>query len=168
MADYEPAFNRLLEHEGGYTVDHAGPTKYGITLRVLDVDIDGDGDIDASDISALTPADAKEFYHRHWWMNYRYYAITNQEIATKVLDLSVNMGPKQAHRLVQRALRSCDFNVIEDGYIGPKTLDAINDANPNELLAAIRSEAAGFYRLIAEKQPNYRRYLIGWLNRAYA
>ena len=69
---------------------------------------------------------------------------------------------------MQRALRSCDFNVVEDGYIGPKTLDAINDANPNELLAAIRSEAAGFYRLIAEKQPNYRRYLIGWLNRAYA
>ena len=122
MANYEPAFNRLLEHEGGYTVDHAGPTNYGITLRVLDVDIDGDGDIDESDISALTPADAKEFYHRHWWANYRYYVIQNQEIATKVLDLSVNMGPKQAHRLVQRALRACDFNVIRMVVSVPRPL----------------------------------------------
>lgn len=44
-----------------------------------------------------------------------------------------------------------------------------NDCRPSEFLAAIRSEAAGYYRvLVARKADLYGRYLKGWLNRAYA
>jgi len=168
MAVYEPAFDVLMKHEGGYTQDHAGATKYGITLRVLDVDIDRDGDIDADDISALTIPDAKEFYHRRWWRKYGYGEIINQAVATKVFDLAVNMGAPQAHLLVQRALKACDFLVVDDGILGPKSIAAINQCEPGALLAAIRSQAAGFYRLIAAKHPHYDRYLKGWLRRAYA
>jgi len=168
MANYEPAFQRLIEHEGGYTADHAGATNYGITLSVLDVDINRDGVVDSSDISDMTLADAREFYHRNWWVPYNYETIKDQTIATKVFDLSVNMGPHQAHRLVQRALRACDFNVVEDGKLGPKTLGAVNECDPYMLLPALRAEAAGFYRLIAATKQGYSQYLRGWLNRAYA
>ena len=36
-----------------------------------------------------------------------------------------------------------------------------------ELLAAIRSEAAGHYRLLIEQNPRLERFRNGWMNRAY-
>jgi lysozyme family protein len=64
-------------------------------------------------------------------------------------------------------LRSVGINVQEDGLLGPVTLSATNNADTNALLAAIKSEAAGYYRLIAAKNPSQQKFLNGWLNRAY-
>ena len=65
------------------------------------------------------------------------------------------------------ALRSVGINVQEDGLLGPITLSATNNADPQALLAAIKSEAAGYYRLIAVKSPQQQKFLSGWLRRAY-
>jgi lysozyme family protein len=102
MANFAMAIKRLLEHEGGYTEDHVGATNFGITLRSLDVDIDLDGDIDADDIRAMTIEDAKAFYFRTWWIRYKYDRIYSDEIAAKVFDLAVNMGARQAAKIVQK------------------------------------------------------------------
>jgi lysozyme family protein len=64
-------------------------------------------------------------------------------------------------------LRSTGKNIAEDGIIGPVTLAAINKADPTDLLAALKSEAAGFYRLIAQVNPSQQKFIDGWLNRAY-
>ena len=84
-----------------------------------------------------------------------------------MFDLSVNLGIKAETIVLQRALRSVGINVQEDGLLGPVTLSATNNADPNALLAAIKSEAAGYYRLIAAKNPQQQKFLNGWLNRAY-
>jgi lysozyme family protein len=68
--------------------------------------------------------------------------------------------------ILQRALRSVGINVIEDGLFGAQTLSGLNNANPKVLLPAIKSEAAGYYRLIAAKNPQ-QKFLKGWLNRTY-
>jgi lysozyme family protein len=64
-------------------------------------------------------------------------------------------------------LRAAGKQVIEDGIIGPITLAAINKADPTDLLAALKSEAAGYYRLIASVNPSQQRFIEGWVQRAY-
>jgi lysozyme family protein len=103
-------------------------------------------------------------YRRYWWTAYGYGGIESQAIATKVLDLSVNMGAKESHRSLQRAVRAAGGPcLVEDGMLGPKTLQAVNHLNPAALLSAYRSEAASHYRSL--HQPHFEK---GWLNRAYA
>ncbi len=178
MSSFALAISLLLTHEGGF-VDHpadpGGATNYGISLSYLsslgdldgdgyqDGDLDKDGDVDAADIRALTRDEAIHLYATQWWERYGYDRIQNQVIAAKVFDLAVNMGARQAHRVVQRALRSAGVQVAEDGILGPKTLAAINGVMSWKLLPAIRSEAAGFYRSLQRPE-----FIQGWLNRAYA
>jgi lysozyme family protein len=173
MAKFSLAIGPLLKHEGGF-VDHpsdpGGATNWGISLRFLRgledpyFDVDQDGDVDADDIKALTRAGAINIYREQWWERYNYGAIEHQALANKVLDLSVNMGPHRAHTLLQQAARAATGIVLRlDGALGPNTLRQVNSALSNELLAAYRSEAAGFYRSL-----NKPDFIKGWLNRAYA
>jgi lysozyme family protein len=89
-------------------------------------------------------------------------------LAEKLFSLSVNMGCNQAGKLLQRALRSMWKTLDEDGVIGPVTTDAMLKADSAMLLSALKSEAAGYYRLIAGVNPAQNKFLLGWLNRAYA
>ncbi len=60
------------------------------------------------------------------------------------------------------------MGVVEDGILGPKTRAAANGANAVTLLAALRAEAAGHYRLPEAGEPTFKRFIAGWLNRAYS
>lgn len=96
--------------------------------------------------------------------------IEDVAIASKVLDVFVNVGPIQGATIVQRALHACGRrHVIIDGIIGTQTITAINDVKPRAmLLAALRAEAAAYYRQLVEQRPELKRFEQGWLNRAYA
>jgi lysozyme family protein len=93
--------------------------------------------------------------------------IEDENIAIKFFDLAVHTGIPQAVKLIQRALRATGTQVVEDGIIGAITLKAINEADSTDLLAALKSEAAGYYRLIVNANPSQQRFIQGWLNRAY-
>jgi lysozyme family protein len=80
----------------------------------------------------------------------------------------VNTGISQAVKLIQRALQAAGTQVAEDGIIGPITLAAINKADPTSLLAALKSESAGYYRLLASANPSQQKFITGWLNCAYS
>ena len=179
------AADNLLRIEGGKVTDHAGPTNMGITLRFLsqagtvDLDADGfldgdydrDGDIDQDDLNQMTAAEALALYKRTFWDRYDYGMLhANPHVGIKLFDLAVNCGPRQAHKFLQRAARACspgNADLVDDGLIGKRTLHAINQCNGSSLLAAMRSEAAGFYRLLVIKKPDLDVFLNGWLRRAY-
>lgn len=152
----------VLDHEGGYVNDPddpGGETRWGISKRSYP-------DLD---IANLTEEQACAIYYRDWWRRYKYDLIEDATVAAKVLDLSVNMGPSAAHKCLQRALHACGRrDVVIDGIIGPQTLAAVNAANPLMLLAALRAEAAAYYRSLVQNDPKRSKYLNGWLNRAYA
>lgn len=178
---FDHAIRVAFLHEGYYSDDPSdpgGPTQYGISLRaarkmgdldgdgLLDMDLDGDGDVDADDIRLLTPEKAVDVYRRAYWN--KIYNQMPRLCAVKVFDLAINMGPKQAHILLQRSLRANTGRPFaEDGIIGKLTLRASTEAYTPVLLASLRSEAAGFYRQLAAQRPASRKYLNGWLNRAY-
>jgi len=160
---FRHAVEVVLRHEGGYVNDPADPggeTKYGISKRAYP----------HLDIAGLTREQAIEIYRRDWWDRYGYDRIRSLDVATKVFDLAVNMGPAAAHRCLQRALHACGYRLVTvDGVIGPQTINAANAVRPKAmLLAALRAEAAAYYRSLAERRPELKRYEQGWLNRAYA
>jgi len=152
----------VLAHEGGYVNDPADPggeTKWGISRRSYP----------ELDIANLTREDAIAIYYRDWWQRYGYDRLMSPTIAAKVLDLSVHVGPRQAHMMLQRALHAVGRrDVAVDGIIGPKTISAANAAPPDALLAALRAEAAAYYRQLIERNPALKKYERGWMNRAYS
>lgn len=165
---YPPAFvravNRLLVNEGGYVnnpSDPGGETKFGICKR----------DYPAVNIALLKREQAIEIYYRDWWLRFRYSALPGP-IGAKLFDLAVNIGPEHATRCLQRALRACGRRVEEDGVPGTETWRSAAAANQLALMAALRSEAAGHYRLLAKQDGGQsgngeNEFLNGWLNRAY-
>ncbi|TCS62570.1 putative peptidoglycan binding protein [Varunaivibrio sulfuroxidans] len=181
---FTAAVETVLKHEGGFSADPndpGGATHYGISLRYLlsihavdtdgdgfsDFDFDRDGDIDAHDIRAMTRGAAIEIYRDHFWTPNGYGDLP-PFVGPKVFDLAVNMGPRQAHKLLQRAARACEANLTDDGVLGPKTRAAIAGLPPMQVVAATRSEAAGFYRTLIAEKPKLEIYRTGWLRRAYA
>jgi lysozyme family protein len=157
---FKKAIERVLEFEGGYVNDPSdagGETKYGISKRSYP----------NLDIRNLSLEGAKLLYYRDFWEPQLYRDFESVELAAKVFDLAVNLGASKAHLLLQRALRSVGNPVNEDGILGKITLAAVNAANSRELLAALKSEAAGYYRCIVAKNSSQNKFINGWLRRAY-
>jgi len=164
----------VLRHEGRFSEnknDAGGATMYGISLRFLKaarMDINLDGDIDINDILALTREDAKAIYKEHWWDRYFYEDISSARIAAKIFSLSINMGAKQAHKIVQSAANSLGYRLSRDGILGSKSLFAINaytKLNEDNLIATINKYAKEFYYNLAENNPSLYVFLQGWINR---
>ena len=157
MARFEEAVEVVLKHEGGYVSrsdDPGGETKFGICKRSYP-------DLD---IKNLTREQAKEIYRRDWWDKYGYERINDDSLAIKVFDLSVNMGAKQAHKLLQRAINDMSGRLLaDDGILGPRTIAAVNAIVPELVLDAFLKRAEGYYRSLNKPQ-----FLAGWLNRLYA
>lgn len=157
---FERAFVFLISNEGGYSnfvSDKGGKTKFGITkMSYPDIDIEN-----------LDLRGAKKIYFQDFWNKLHFEQINSVIIASKMLDISVNIGSYNATKILQRALRATENYVNEDGIIGHKTIEAVNRTNSCEMLVALKSESAAYYRLVAQSNKSQEMFLNGWLNRAY-
>ncbi len=180
---FDKAILITLKHEGGFVndpVDPGGATNWGVSIRFLkgagdydgdgwlDGDIDHDGDIDIDDIKNMTVEQAREIYRMHFWDKYDYDKIVDFTVAARLFDMTVNMGARQAGKIIQRAANNCGQNLGVDGKVGKNTFAAINCTNPELLMAEIRIEHANFYLRLIEKKPHLAKYKKGWLRRAAA
>ena len=181
MSTIELAMPTILRQEGHYSAqknDPGGATNYGISLRFLlsigavdhnnlpGGDINHDGKVDVLDIKDMTPEEATQLYYSYFWLPNNYGRIQDQVIATKVFSLSINMIYHAENKCLQRAVRAASgVTLTDDGVIGETTLNAVNACDSKLLLAALKSESAGYYRSI--KYAGSEDYLTGWLNRAY-
>ena len=158
---FEAIIGQTLAHEGEYsnnTNDAGGETKYGISKKSYP----------NVDIKNLSLEQAKTIYKRDFWDNQGYSQIEDIALASKVFDLGVNMGTKNAVILLQRALKANGFkNLIDDGIFGESTKFALSNSDPKRVLIALRSEAAGYYRRLVASNSSQSVFLKGWLNRAY-
>ena len=169
MAHFEEALNFVLRNEdphltGVVTKDSGGRTRFGIAER-FHPELGEDfyqGPLE----SALETA--RELYRSEYWRTIRGDEIQDQAIATKLLDMAVNMGVRQAIVLCQRALNTAGFQLHEDGVCGSCALAAINHADVSLLSAHLRESCTVFYQHLATVRPEAQQYLHGWLNRARA
>ena len=169
MADFEKAITFVLRNEdchltGVVTEDAGGRTRFGIAER-FHPEL-GNDFFQSPAESALEVA--REIYRSDYWSAVQGDEIKDQTIATKLLDMAVNMGVRQAIVLCQRALNSMEFQLREDGACGSRTLSAINGVSASLLLAHLRECCAHFYQHLAAVRPEAQPYLNGWLNRARA
>lgn len=170
MSSFEKAIEPVLKHEGGY-VDHpddpGGETNFGISKRRYP----------ELQIATLTREEAIEIYRRDFWSP-MYDLIETQFIATKILDLTVNLPHGDTHpfyatdmrgvRVVQEALGALGRPVTVDGRFGPQTLQAVRLTEAKPLLHAIVLEQVRYYLELAERREDLRGFFRGWVRRAVA
>lgn len=151
MASFEEAIKETLKWEGGYVnnpADPGGETNFGITKR----------DHPDLDIANLTVEQAIEIYRKDYW-NPLYGLIDSQEVAGKIFDAGVNMGPRKAVKILQGVLA-----VTVDGLFGPGTLARTNYLG-EAALDPYKAALEAYYLSLVDKKPDLRRFLNGWRRR---
>jgi len=173
VSDFDPAIAVVLRHEGGYVddpADHGGETNYGISQviirneRLSAADL-GLPSLEHGALKSLTQERAAAIYRAVFWDRYRYDRIRDQNAATKVFDTAVNMGPHWAHVIAQTSCTpSTPLEV--DGIMGPATVRAINETEPQVFLAAFAARQAARYAHIIEADPSQEKFRRNWMQRA--
>ncbi len=162
MADFHLAIPTVLQHEGGYVNDPndpGGETRFGVSKRSYP----------HLDIAHLTRLQAEIIYERDFWMPLLLDQVSDQRVATKLLDTAVLIGKSRAVKLLQRAVQSAGGGIVPvDGCIGPATVSAVNRSSPLLLLDAYRHLLVTYYEGLVESVPTSQKFLNGWLARANA
>lgn len=123
--DFDAAFHHLLGHEGGYVNhpdDPGGETNWGVTKVVARAH-------GYQGLMKDMPVDvAKAIYKKSYWTPVRADELP-PAIRYAVFDAAVNSGVGTSVRWLQQSV-----GATPDGVLGPKTLAAINEVNPDGLL----------------------------------
>lgn len=176
---FDKAMAFVEQWEGGFVNDPRDPggaTKYGISLRFLRSlapelgDVDGDGDVDADDILALTPERARELYRAHFWDPLGLDHI-HVLLALPLFDTAVNMGRRRAVTICQETVRDLGVPVAVDGAMGPITREAcllVLKCRHREVGDRFCLRRCGHYSGIIEANTKLSRYMRGWVNRTVA
>jgi len=157
---FEDCLARILKHEGGYVndpLDSGGRTNLGVTQRVWEEFVGHP--VTEADMKALTPEKIAPMYKLKYW-NPSYCEVLPKGLDYVVFDFAVNAGTGRSVKTLQQAI-----GCVADGVIGPKTMAAINDAEPKDLIAKFSDARADFYQGIVARKPDQARFIKGWLNR---
>ena len=160
IGEFEKALKRILKHEGGFVndpLDSGGMTNLGVTKRVWEEFVGHP--VSEADMRALTPEIIAPMYKMKYW-NSSYCEVLPKGLDYVVFDFAVNAGTGRSVKTLQQAI-----GCVADGVIGPKTMAAINDAEPKNLIAKFSNARADFYQGIVARKPDQARFIKGWLNR---
>ena len=173
MAEFAPAFKFTMGHEdaarsGIVTHDADGRTRFGICEK-FHPDLPEDF-WTKPPLNALL--DAEHIFEGKYWGTLDLDEIVDQAVASKIFDLAIVMGCKEAAVLAQRAangllLGSSKAPAI-DGRIGPQTIAALNSCPPQNIVEALCNLSKIVFCEDAAKHPDKQGDLKGWLKRAAA
>jgi len=162
MADFWKAMYYVLDWEGGYSndpADRGGATNYGITQSTLTRYINTHPGARVPDrVERIGIKDAEEIYKADYW---KFDKIESQSIATKLFDISINMGYRTAIKMVQSII-----GLDVDGVLGPITAAAINAKDPADLMLDLVNSCVNRYLSILAGDPSQEKFRRGWLRRA--
>jgi lysozyme family protein len=152
---FDEAFDRLIEHEGGYVnhpSDPGGETMFGVTARVA-------REHGYTGPMKLLPIErAKIIAKSAYWDRIKADQYDGA-IGFQVFDAGYNHGIGNAIRFLQRAV-----GVADDGAIGPRTLAAIQRMPVTDVIARFNAERLDFYT----KLSTWPQFGKGWARRIVA
>ena len=154
MADFQIAFDWMMDNEDAgrkyATVpDTGGQAISGINSAAYPQDF---ARINAIQ-QGLRGQAVAAFYQQNFW-NPFYEQIESDEVAKRVFDAAVNMGPGTACKLIQEAA-----GAVPDGAWGPNTVAAINRCDQVALVNAFKQDRLNHYQAIVAKNPANAVYL---------
>ncbi|MDY6903672.1 MAG: glycosyl hydrolase 108 family protein [Thermodesulfobacteriota bacterium] len=165
MAKFESAFQKTMKNEGGYQLhevegDRGGMTYAGIARRfhpgwsgweMIDT-----GQTNDPKLTLMV----RRFYKVNFWQQLRADHIESQQIAESVYDFAVNAGVRVAVTLAQLAT-----GATPDGIVGPKTIDILNNTDPDVFTMQYVIAKISRYAAICNQRPAQKKFLLGWINR---
>ena len=161
MNRFKKFLDYIFEVEGGFTDDEndrGGKTTWGITEEeAREFGYTGD-------MQNLTKDFAKNIYFKKYYLGNKLDKILNDKVALSIFDWTVNSGGKGIKK-AQIVANKFGANLIIDGIIGKKTLEAINSINPEAFLKEYHEMQRTFYKNLAARDDSQEGFLKGWLNR---
>lgn len=160
---FDTILSNSLEHEGGMTVDHAGPTNRGITQTTFDK-YRKSMDLEPRPVEEIRDDEVYDVYRSDFYETPKIDKLPGK-VAGVVFDFGINSSPDRAIRTLQRTV-----GATPDGVIGPKTLGAVEsfiDQNGEDaLVEGVINKREGFLKqLIKDKPAKYQKFENGWNNR---
>jgi lysozyme family protein len=126
MSDnFESAFAHVVGIEGRYSnhpADNGGETMYGITIAVARA---AGYTAPMKDMPLIV---AQQIYRTRYWDAMKCDHLTFK-LAEFMFDMAVNSGVGAAAKALQKAI-----GVLPDGEIGPKTLAALRNKDPDDIV----------------------------------
>lgn len=154
--NFQDALNAILKHEGGFVnhpKDPGGMTNLGVTKKVWEEWVGKP--VDEKEMRALTPEIVSPMYRKKYWD-----PVKGDELPDGLdylmFDFAINAGPGRAIKTMQKAI-----GTNPDGAIGPKTMQALKDADQAALVAKFSDEKEAFYRGLS----TFNTFGKGWLRR---
>jgi lysozyme family protein len=162
---FDRAFEFTLGHEGGFSdhpADNGGATKYGVTIATLAKHRRRAVSID--DVKALTLAEAKTIYKKHYWdaLNLDAFADSLEILSIILFDQAVNRGVVTVARQLQTTV-----GTSVDGHIGPKTISAIKMMTQKRVAYNFVKASQISYATIVKDNAAQRVFIVGWLRRSH-
>lgn len=154
--NFEHCLKMLLHHEGGFVnhpKDPGGMTNLGVTKKVYDAWIGREST--EAEMRALTPADVGPIYKKNYWDK-----VCGDDLPAGVdwaaFDWAVNSGAGRPAKAIQRIV-----GATQDGAIGPKTLQAVMDVEPEKIVEGVYDIRQKFY----ESLKTFKTFGRGWTRR---
>jgi lysozyme family protein len=164
MADFNPAFEKMLKDEGGYKLtdipgDRGGKTYAGIAKNA-NPGWAGWPLVERGEFGGELTTLVREFYKTNFWDRVRGDEITSQAIAESIFNFGVNAGPGMAVKLAQIVV-----GATPDGGIGPKTVELLNRSTAQGFVASYALAKIQRYAEICNRDRGQSKFLLGWINR---
>ena len=109
----------------------------------------------------------ERFYYIYFYNPMRVGDLNDVAIAAQYYDCGINCGIRPAVKMLQSSVNECIGSDLKvDGVIGPRTINAVNSIDPNDMLLDIYIKMRmDYYIEIGRENPSQRRFLDGWINR---
>jgi len=149
----------VMEYEGGYVNhpnDPGGETYKGISRRAHP-NWAGWRLIDQK--KPVPENLVQEFYHENYWKRLRANEMP-YPVGEYLFDFGVNAGITRAVIMAQRAL-----NVTTDGVLGPVTMRAIQQQDPQKLMYELLRHRIAYYTDITMRRSQFQVFFLGWIRR---
>ena len=154
--NFDKCLSMLLHHEGGFVnhpKDPGGMTNLGVTKKVYEAWVGKE--VDEQTMRGLTFIDVAPLYKKKYWDKVR-----GDDLPSGVdwcaFDWAVNSGSGRPAKAIQRAV-----GATADGAIGPMTLQAVMNNDPEMIIGSVYDQRQKFY----ESLKTFETFGRGWTRR---